>query len=88
MKKLLFSFCTILALSLVSCGGSESDSSERYYYDDYSSEESEINFKGGHERGHCHNNYKYDHIDCYQYIPDGYGYCANCGCAEGFHYFK
>lgn len=55
MKKLLFSLCTILALGLVSCGGKKS----------------EINFKGGHERGHCHNNYKYDHIDCYQYIPDG-----------------
>lgn len=48
MKKILLSICAVLTLGLVSCGGGESGSSETYYYDDYNSEGSNINFKGGH----------------------------------------
>ena len=80
MRKIVLSFCAILAFALVSCGGNESNSSG-----------SNINFRGkSKSRGHCSNNPYVDHTTCYKFVPHPYDarYCYTCGCSEGDHWYE
>lgn len=91
MKKILLSICTILALGLVSCGGSERGSSETYYYEDNNSGGSDINFQGRQKsRGSCSRNQYINHTTCYKFISNPYDtrYCATCGCPATEHWYE